>query len=115
MMCDRQPGCDEFSFGPTLGCRYARDASGCCVNVPGVSEREKLAFCTANEGNNVNRLDEVLYSKGAPAKGARRAAVGVCASFTHGARAQIRVPGLDLLLWWHRYRLDQLPGVLWRC
>jgi len=50
--CANRPGCSEFSVGGNgggLGCRYAKDSTGCCSNVVGAN---KAAYCTDNSGWN---------------------------------------------------------------
>jgi len=47
--CLEQPGCNEFSVGGGLGCRYAKSSQGCCSDVPGANINQ---YCIANEGWN---------------------------------------------------------------
>jgi hypothetical protein len=48
-LCDAQEGCNEFSLGGKLGCRYAKDIDGCCRSVPNANF---ATYCEANLGWN---------------------------------------------------------------
>ena len=48
-------GCAEYSVGPRLGCRYAKDAKGCCENVPGADiNKYCLSGADHSHGGNAN-------------------------------------------------------------